>query len=29
MKPSENPTFLSLDKPLLVEEVIEVPVKNG
>ena len=24
MKPSENPTFLSLDKP-----VIEVPVKNG
>ena len=24
MKPSENPTFLSLDKPL-----IEVPVKNG
>jgi hypothetical protein len=29
MKPSENPTFLSLDKPLLEEEVIEVPVKNG
>ena len=24
MKPSENPTFLSLDKP-----VMEVPVKNG
>ena len=24
MKPSENPTFLSLDKP-----VIEMPVKNG
>jgi hypothetical protein len=24
MKPSENPTFLSLDKP-----VIEVPIKNG
>jgi hypothetical protein len=24
MKPSENPTFLSLDKP-----VIETPVKNG
>ena len=24
MKPSENPTYLSLDKP-----VIEVPVKNG
>jgi hypothetical protein len=24
MKPSENPTFLSLDKP-----VIEVPLKNG
>ena len=24
MKPSENPTFLSLDKP-----VIEVPVRNG
>jgi hypothetical protein len=24
MKPSETPTFLSLDKP-----VIEVPVKNG
>ncbi len=24
MKPSENPTFMSLDKP-----VIEVPVKNG
>jgi cell division protein FtsL len=24
MKPSENPTFLYLDKP-----VIEVPVKNG
>jgi hypothetical protein len=24
MKPSENPTFLSLDKP-----VIEIPVKNG
>jgi hypothetical protein len=24
MKPSENPTFLSLEKP-----VIEVPVKNG
>ena len=24
MKPSENPTFLSLDKP-----VIELPVKNG
>jgi cell division protein FtsB len=24
MKPSENPTFLSLDRP-----VIEVPVKNG
>jgi hypothetical protein len=24
MRPSENPTFLSLDKP-----VIEVPVKNG
>ena len=29
MKPSENPTFLSLDKPMLEEEVIEVPVKNG
>mgnify|MGYP000739743335 FL=1 len=29
MKPSENPTFLSLDKPLLEEEVIEAPVKNG
>lgn len=29
MKPSENPTFLSLDKPLLEEEIIEVPVKNG
>jgi cell division protein FtsB len=30
MKPSENPTFLSLDKPVLEEEeVIEVPVKNG
>jgi uncharacterized membrane protein len=24
MKPSETPTFLSLDKP-----VLEVPVKNG
>jgi hypothetical protein len=24
MKPSENPTFLSLDKP-----ITEVPVKNG
>lgn len=24
MKPSENPTFLSLDKP-----VVEIPVKNG
>jgi hypothetical protein len=24
MKPSENPTFLSLDKP-----IIEVPIKNG
>ena len=29
MKPSENPTFLSLDKAVLEKEVIEVPVKNG
>ena len=29
MKPSENPTFLSLDKAVLAKEVIEVPVKNG
>ena len=29
MKPSENPTFLSLDKAAIEKEVIEVPVKNG
>lgn len=29
MKPSENPTFLSLDKAVLEKEVTEVPVKNG
>ena len=29
MKPSENPTFLSLDKLILDKQVIEVPVKNG
>jgi hypothetical protein len=29
MKPSENPTFLSLDKLILEKQVIEVPVKNG
>ena len=29
MKPSENPTFLSLDKAVLEKEVIKVPVKNG
>lgn len=29
MKPSENPTFLSLDKSVLEKDVIEVPVKNG
>jgi len=29
MKPSENPTFLSLDKTAIEKEVIEVPVKNG
>ena len=29
MKPSENPTFLSLDKLVLDRPVIEVPVKNG
>jgi hypothetical protein len=29
MKPSENPTFLSLDKLVLDKPVIEVPVKNG
>jgi hypothetical protein len=29
MKPSENPTFLSLDKAVIEKEVIEVPVKNG
>ena len=29
MKPSENPTFLSLDKAVFEKEVIEVPVKNG
>lgn len=29
MKPSENPTFLSLDKLALDKSVIEVPVKNG
>lgn len=29
MKPSENPTFLSLDKLALDKPVIEVPVKNG
>jgi hypothetical protein len=29
MKPSENPTFLSLDKPVLDKPVIKDPVKNG
>ena len=29
MKPSENPTFLSLDNAVIEKEVIEVPVKNG
>ena len=29
MKPSENPTFLSLDKPVLDKPVIKNPVKNG
>jgi hypothetical protein len=29
MKPSENPTLLSLDKLVLDKPVIEVPVKNG
>jgi hypothetical protein len=29
MKPSENPTFLSLDKLILDKKVIKVPVKNG
>ena len=29
MKPSENPTFLSLDKAVIEKEVIKVPVKNG
>ena len=29
MKPSENPTFLSLDTAVVEQEVIEVPVKNG
>ena len=29
MKPSENPTFLSLDKLVLDKTVIKVPVKNG
>lgn len=29
MKPSDNPTFLSLDKAVLEKGVIEVPVKNG
>ena len=29
MKPSENPTFLSLDNLVLDKPVIKVPVKNG
>lgn len=29
MKPSENPTFLSLDKPVLDKPVIKDPAKNG
>jgi hypothetical protein len=29
MKPSENPTFLSLDKPVPDMPKIEAPVKNG
>jgi hypothetical protein len=29
MKPSENPTFLSLDKPVVDKPVIKDPVKNG
>jgi hypothetical protein len=29
MKPSENPTFLSLDKLVLDKSAIEIPVKNG
>jgi hypothetical protein len=29
MKSSENPTFLSLDKPIQDKSITEVPVKNG
>lgn len=29
MKPSENPTFLSLDKPVMDKPVVKDPVKNG